>query len=169
MASNKKLLETVLPWIIRYFERSKTSTIDLNRYKLESFLMTTPFEEVNNAVALSVFNENCYVREHMSDIIGEKRILQAIDNLIIQLPKEKNYYTAISMIEALGKLGFSKGADTIMNWINNNSQEILETRDLFVLKHAVIAISKLQNHENEDKIKQFIDRYTQYLKGYDYL
>lgn len=169
LASNKKLLETVLPWIIRYFERSKTSTIDLNRYKLESFLMTTPFEEVNNAVALSVFNENCYVREHMSDIIGEKRILQAIDNLIIQLPKEKNYYTAISMIEAIGKLGFSKGADTIMNWINNNSQEILETRDLFVLKHAVIAISKLQNHENKDKIKQFIEHYTQYLNGYDYL
>ena len=81
----------------------------------------------------------------------------------------RSYYTAISMIEALGKLGFSKGADTIMNWINNNSQEILETRDLFVLKHAVIAISKLQNHENEDKIKQFIDQYTQYLKGYDYL
>ena len=169
LASNKKLLETVLPWMIKYFERSKTSTIDLNRYKLESFLMTTPFEEVNNAVALSVFNDNCYVREHMSDIIGEKRILQAIDNLMIQLPHEKNYYTAISMMEAIGKLGFSKGADTIINWINKNASEILSTRDFFVLKHAVIAIAKLKTHENEEQINNFISKYNAYLNGYDYL
>lgn len=169
LASNKKLLDTVLPWIIKYFERSKTSTIDLNRYKLESFLMTTPFEEVNNAIALSVFNENCYVREHMSDIIGEKRILQAIDNLMVQLPKERNYYTAISMMEALGKLGFSKGAETIINWINANAASILATRDLFVLKHSIIAVGKLKNHENADLIQSFISNYEQYLKGYEYL
>ena len=34
MAKADKMLHIVLPWIINYFSRTKTATIDLNRYKL---------------------------------------------------------------------------------------------------------------------------------------
>lgn len=37
LAESNKLLDQCLPWIIGYFSKSKSSNIDLNRYKLESF------------------------------------------------------------------------------------------------------------------------------------
>lgn len=47
LAKHRKLVKISIPWIIDYFSRSKASSVDLNRYKLESFLMTTEHEDVN--------------------------------------------------------------------------------------------------------------------------
>lgn len=74
MAKNDMYMDIVMPWILNYFSRSKTATIDLNRYSLESFLMTTNSPKVDNAIIKSLCDSNCYVREHISDIIGEKKL-----------------------------------------------------------------------------------------------
>lgn len=41
LAENEKALSLVMPWIIDYFQKSKSASIDLNRYKLENLLMKT--------------------------------------------------------------------------------------------------------------------------------
>lgn len=58
---------------IELFSRSKTATIDLNRYSVESFLMTSTSNQVDNSIISKLCDSDCYVREHMSDIIGEKK------------------------------------------------------------------------------------------------
>lgn len=73
LANNNKLLDICLPWIINYFSQSKSSIIDLNRYKLESFLMNSTSKEVETVIISSLFNDDCHIREHMADIIGAKK------------------------------------------------------------------------------------------------
>ena len=38
-AENGKLMDITVKWIVEYFQRSKSTKVDLNRYKLEAFLL----------------------------------------------------------------------------------------------------------------------------------
>lgn len=165
LAKSNKLLSIVMPWIIRYFSHTKTATIDLNRYKLEAFLMTSEQPYVNEILCNAVFDTNCYIREHISDIIGEKRVYAGIKNLCKQLRNEENYYSAVSIIEALGKLGDASALPYIVEWITANEQNILQERQYFVLKHARVAISKLEESP-ADTLHNFDEKYGEYLKDY---
>lgn len=100
----------------------------------------------------------------MSDIIGEKRILSAIDILIQQLDKEESNFAAVSIIEAIGKLGFSRGVDAIIKWINKHEEYIIKTREDFVFNHAIRAIVKLKNTNNENQINEFVMRCKENIK-----
>lgn len=158
--------ETVLPWIISYFSRSKSTTIDLNRYKIESFIMTTQSKTVDDAIINSLCNEDCYIREHMADIIGEKKIDNAFLLLCTQLLKEDNPFTAQSMIEAIGKLGQYEGVFSIEKWIGLHKNEILESKQLYVLKHAYFAISKIDTTRERIHIKKFEEEFGDIIREY---
>lgn len=166
LASNQQKLNVVMPWIIAYFRRTKSTTIDLNRYKLERFLMLTSDNEINQVIADAVFDDNCYVREHLSDIIGEKKLYLAEPCLIKQLEIEENYFTAISIVEAIGKLNSKQGIDAINSWLTNHSKNIIKTKQYFVLKHIRIAIMKLDNTINQCKLKEFDQKYANFLSDY---
>lgn len=152
-------LGSVMPWIVQYFRNSKFGTIDLNRYKLESFLLTTDNKEVNNIIAISMTDKDCHIREHFADIIGEKNLIQANDILCKQLLAEKNYFTTASIIEAMGKLGISENITFINEWLGKNEQDILQTKNYFVLKHIRIALAKL----NPNVKMRFDEKYIKYL------
>jgi len=165
LANSKKMFSIVLPWIIQYFSQTKSAKVDLNRYKLEAFLMTSEHPTVNEMICNAVFDRNCYIREHMSDIIGEKRINAGATNLCKQLQVEDNYFSAVSIIEALGKLGNVSALPYILNWISVNEQNILQEKQFFVLKHARIAIAKLDSPEGQT-LKEFDIKYNIYLENY---
>lgn len=165
LANSKKMFSVVLPWIIQYFSQTKTATIDLNRYKLEAFLMTSDHPMVNEMICNAVFDRNCYIREHMSDIIGEKRISAGVQNLCQQLRCEDNYFSAVSMIEALGKLNNTVALPHILDWIATNEKNILQEKQYFVLKHARIAIAKLDTSKKQ-VLQDFDAKYNAYLKNY---
>lgn len=74
LAEKRKMLTIVLPWIIGYFSKSKAASIDLNRYKLEALLLTSDVEEINRAITNALFSNDCHIREHMADVIGEKQL-----------------------------------------------------------------------------------------------
>ena len=168
LASAKKMFTITLPWIIRYFSHTKTATIDLNRYKLEAFLMTSEHPEVNEMICNAVFDPNCYIREHMSDIIGEKRIFEGLQNLCRQLRGEENFFTAVSIIEALGKLGDPSALTHIQTWINENERKIIQEKQFFVLKHAQISITRLDTAGGHI-LQEFRKKYEKYLKDYNIL
>lgn len=168
LAESHKMLHIVLPWIINYFSRTKTATIDLNRYKLEAFLVTSNDELVNASLCNAVMHENCYIRENISDIIGEKRLYLAKPILIKQLGGEENYYTAISIIEALGKIGDFSCIDSILFWTKTHENAIILQKQFFVLKHIRIALTKLDD-DSKTKVRNFDEKYGTYLENYFYL
>lgn len=166
LVKNEKYMDISLAWILNYFSRSKTATIDLNRYNVESFLMQSKSKTVNEAIINRLCDDDCYVREHMSDIIGEKKLIEAASLLNLQLSKEQNYFTAQSMIEAIGKLNQPKGIDAIEEWINKNKKEVIRTNQLFVLKHAYIAICALDKTPKKSHIESFNKEFALKLKDY---
>lgn len=166
LAKQELYMDIVLPWILNYFSRSKTATIDLNRYNVESFLMTTTSEQINNAIINGLCDSDCYIREHMSDIIGEKRLISGASLLYVQLAKEENYFTAQSMMEAIGKLKQPGGIEVIKQWINIHKDNIIKTKQLFVLKHAFIAITKLDLSTDKIYITEFKNEFDGILKNY---
>ncbi len=166
LAKQELYMDIVLPWILNYFSRSKTATIDLNRYKVESFLMTSTSEQINTAIINRLCDSDCYIREHMSDIIGEKRLIAGTSLLYVQLAKEENYFTAQSMMEAIGKLKQPGGIEVIKRWINIHKDNIIKTNQLFVLKHAFIAISALDSSTDKIHITEFKNEFEGVLKDY---
>lgn len=168
LANAKKMFPVVLPWIIQYFSQSKTATVDLNRYKVEAFLMTSEHPTVDEMVCNAVFDRNCYIREHMSDIIGEKRIYAGVQNLCCQLRCEENYYSAVSIMEALGKLKDPSALVFIQEWLTLNEQAIIDQQQFFVLKHAQLVIAAL-DHTSGKALRDFNEKYGRYLKDYNIL
>lgn len=162
-AENNKLLNFCLPWIIQYFSRSKASSIDLNRYKLEHFLMKTENEDINNVIVDSIFHEDCHVREHMADIIGAKGIKKAFDALKRQLVVEENWYTIGSIVEAIGRIAPSEdGMESIEKWIEENGNRIITDKQFFLLKHLLHGIVRLEKNGTEH-IDRFRKKYDFYM------
>lgn len=167
LAKKEIKLEIVMPWLIEYFSKSKSATIDLNRYNIECFFMTTKSDAVNTLLANAIRHENNYVREHISDIIGEKRLEVASDILSVQLITENNFYTATSIISAIGKLGRYSDIVYINNWLMSHDEEIRTTKQFFVVKHAGIAINKLDNTPNRLEYYKFTEKYKEILEEYN--
>ena len=159
-AENSKLLDITLKWIIEYFQRSKSTKVDLNRYKLEAFLLKTDSIKIDEYIANALLSDNHYIREHMADIVGEKKLNIAEDNLISQLKRETNIYTVSSIIEALGKINSQKSIETINNWVEMNAPEVINNKNYFVLKHIRNALLKIDPKET---LRKFDDKYFELL------
>lgn len=157
------MLSIALPWIIGYFSRSKAASIDLNRYKLEALLLTSDVEEINRAIINSLFSNDCHIREHMADIIGEKQLLNAGNALCRQLLSEENYYTAISIIEALGKLDYASGLGTIEEWLTAHEQDIIQSKMYTVFRHAQNAIVRLDHSTDGFHRTKLAQKYAKYI------
>lgn len=166
LAEREKFISIVMPWIIEYFSRSKSASIDLNRYKLEAFLMTTKCLQANKAIKDAIFSKDCHIREHMSDIVGEKELIDAKVNLIHQLEIEENFYTAVSIIEAIGKIGTLDDILIINKWLNKFGAEIIHDKMFSVLRHAQVALIKLDKTFDKKYIKEFNDMYGKYLSEF---
>jgi hypothetical protein len=166
LASQNAKINTSMAWLIDYFKKSKSSVIDLNRYKIERFLMITSNDKINEILIDSIRNENNYIREHIADICGEKLLYSASQTLMTQLLSEENIFTATSLIASIGKLSDSKGSITILKWIESHKEEIITTKQFFVLKHSRIAIEKIDIRMNTKDLKEFDAIYYEYIKNY---
>lgn len=163
LASRRKQFAIVMPWIIRYFSQSKAASVDLNRYKLESFLMTTDYQEVNEAMINALFSDDCHVREHMADIIGEKHLNAAGSALRRQLIAEENYYTAVSIMEAIGKIGCTDGILDIEKWLEINGSKVISDNMFSVFRHAQNAIIRLDVSLDGVHRKKFNKKYGKHI------
>lgn len=161
LATNKVFFTDAISWIIDYFSKSKSGTVDLNRYNLEKFLLTTNDLEVDTAIVNSMLHNNYYVREHMADIIGEKKILSGLTALLMQLGREENIYATSSIITALGKLGDKKAFAEIEKWVQKNEDRIVRTQHFFILKHIHLAFVKMG--VSNDFTDNFQTRYAEHL------
>lgn len=152
------LLNITLKWIIEYFQRSKSTKIDLNRYKLEAFLLQTDIERINEYIINSILSDNKYIREHMADIVGEKKLYIAEDALIFQLKRENNIYTIASIVEALGKIHSIKSIDVINDYLQKEATTLIQNQNYFVLKHIRNALTRIDpQHSLFDFDKKYFE------------
>lgn len=154
-------MEITVKWIIEYFQRSKSTKVDLNRYKLEAFLLKSNSDKVNEYLVNAILSDNNYIREHIADIIGEKRLYIAEENLITQLKREKNIYTTSSLVEALGKIDSKKSIETINDWLEINADEMIKNKNFFVLKHIRNALLRI---DPERALINFDEKYYEILR-----
>jgi len=125
--------------------------------------MTSDAEEINRAIVNSIFSNDCHIREHMADIIGEKQLRNAGNVLCRQLLSEPNYYTAVSIIEAIGKLDYEIGLSTIEEWLAVHEQDIIESKMYTVFRHAQNAIIRLDHTYNGAQRAKFAQKYAKYI------
>jgi hypothetical protein len=136
-----------IEWMFSYLARPKTAGIDLNRAKVEHFMMYADDPEIRDALVYSLEHENAYLREIAADFIGELRLQGAIRNLVFALARETGPYVARSIFSALGKIGTIDGAAPIISWIRSHVQEIQQRDWDFVVRHAERAIGRI-DHQN---------------------
>ena len=160
LAEHGCLLNILLKWIIGYFQRSKSTNIDLNRYKLEAFLLKTNSEKINEYITNAILSDNNYIREHMADIVGEKKLYIAEDALILQFKRENNIYTIASIVEALGKIHSIKSAEIINEYLEKNADILIQNKNFFVLKHIRNAFLKI---DPQKSLVEFDNKYFELL------
>lgn len=166
LAENRKLLNISMPWIMNYFSQLHVTTIDLNRYKLEKFLMTSNFIEINESIINAIFSDNCYLREYMADLIGEKRLNSALESLYVKLETEGNCYVARSIVQAIGKIDNLSGIKRLMDWFSRNVDTFIEKKYLGIFKHMSNAIARLDTTSEKKYYTQFNKKYSNYLSDY---
>lgn len=170
LAERNSFLNTLLPWIINYFKKTKSSTIDLNRYKLENYLVKTNNPRVNEAISNALNRTDFHIREHLSDIVGEKKLYMARPNLIIALENESNLYAGKSIIVALGKLGSGDDFNTaisIISWLEKNIKKIINSGIDFtdsILTKSKVAINNIY----PAKIKEFDEKFSKLINNANY-
>lgn len=165
LAEQEHFLNTLLPWIINYFKNTKSSAIDLSRYKLESFLINTETRKINEAMCKALRESDFHIREHLADIIGEKKLYIAYSDLCNAIKNENSLYAGKSIIVALGKIGHKTekdAADIILNWLSNNIDRILLSEQSFIdsiLIKSGIAIKQLYPKYS----KNFDEKFQKYI------
>ena len=151
----------------RILDRSKVTTIDLNRYKLERFLMTTKSVQVDRAIITALYEDDAHIREFMSDFVGEKGLVEAKDDLLIQLSNESNPYVSRSILNALGLLGDSSVIEEIESWINRREIFLREHNHMIVFKYAYSAIARLDFSDGKKHAQEFREHYGDCLLDND--
>lgn len=164
LAENKKMFNFSMSWIIEYFSNTKTTTIDLNRYKLERFLLLANDDEINNSIINAMYSNRNHIRESMADIIGEKKLYNSLPVLYSALAKESNNFSKRSILHAISKINPPEGLKFMDDWLNDNINSIIDNKDYFMIHHVYDCIKRMDKSPEKKYIRGFVDKYEQYLK-----
>lgn len=155
----KKLTQKCLSWIVQYFTKLRATNIDLNRYKLERLLLTCNYEEVNECIIDSLYNSNCYVREAMADIIGEKRLKTGLEALYNRLEIEENVYVTRSIVEAISKIDSITGIQNLLIWFEKNRNRFEDAKYYGIYNHMTYALQRMDSSTEKIYLYSFINKY----------
>ena len=103
----------------------------------------------------------------MADIIGERRLNEAKPYLVAALRKEENFYSASSIIAALGKLEtWDESLDAIQSWIRSNIKAPIDIMKASVLRRAMRALDLLDCTPKRQYATPFNNKYSNDIKRY---
>lgn len=159
----KKLLNICLPWIVEFFSKMRATNIDLNRYKLERLLLTCNYDEINDCIINSLYSSNCYIRESMVDIIGEKRLKKGLEVLYNRLEVENNNYVTRSIVQAIGKIDNINGIKKLLKWFENNRTRFEESKYYGIYNHMTYAIQRMDTSIEKKYLHYFVKKYHDYI------
>lgn len=143
-----------LEWLFDYLSRPKVAGIDLNRSKVEHFVMYCQDPEVREALVYTLESQNSYMRETAADFIGEMRLTGAARNLLFALSKETSPFASRSMFAALEKMSELDGGPSILAWMGNNVEAIRSQKLDYVTRHAERALSAIDRKHGTNFIAE---------------
>ena len=71
--------------------------------------------------------------------------------------------TAVSIMEAIGKLGHTEDIQTIFIWLESYGSDVAERKMYSVFRHAEIAILRLDKSSDKRYHSDFREKYGKYL------
>jgi hypothetical protein len=107
-------------WLLEYLHNPRMGTIDIVRYKIETFLVESGDGDINTALLALLSSHSPSVRENVADMIGQKGIPNAGKYLTQALCDEENPYAARSMITAIARQNALEGIVSIVEWIERH-------------------------------------------------
>lgn len=141
------LKENCINWIVDYLHNYRMGRIDIIRSKIESFLVSSDDNDINDAIIQMLKSNTITVRESAADICGQKRLFTAIEQLISILEKEINPHVARSCITALARLQAHNAVPVIYEWMNRNRDKWGKQAVSASLKSiALAALKELDNN-----------------------
>jgi len=170
LAKQECFLDVLLPWIINYLGRTTSSSIDLNRYKLEAFLVDTTITKIDEALCNALRDKDFHIREHLSDIIGEKQLTLAYSSLCLAIQNEPNLYAGKSIIVALGKIANRvdpEATEIVLQWLKDNISRILSSGEDFtnsILTKSRVTILKIFPQH----LEYFDENFDKYITNKNY-
>lgn len=164
LASNKKMFTYSMNWLIDRFSIMRVTNIDLNRHKIERFLLLSDDPDVNNSIINSLYSSNSYIRERMADIIGEKRLKSSVPVLYSVLTDETNNYTTRSILYAISKIDPADGLYHIKEWLLEHKDKLLENKDYFMFSHVLNCVKRMDHTQGNIHVKEFKETFQKYLK-----
>ena len=140
-------LKNSVQWLISYFGKNDVHRIDITRHKIEEFLVFAKSEEVNDALKDALEHDVPHVREFCAEIIREKKLFSARSNLLRQLVKEDNIYSARSIIDALVAIDCDRKVyhEEDLQSIKYYAATIIYDDKSFIKRHLDLAEAALSN------------------------
>jgi hypothetical protein len=134
-------------WIFEYLARPKVAGIDINRAKVEHFVLFADDVDLRETLIFTLGSQNSYMRETAADFIGEIRLESALGNLVFALERETSPFAARSIFSALGKIAKSEGAPSIIAWTRDHLEEIGGRKWDYIVDHAERAVRQIDARE----------------------
>ena len=158
-----KYRRVCLQWMFDYLSRNKVAGVDLNRSKIESFIMNSRDPFVKDALIAALSDRNPVVREAMADFIGELRIHDGLPNLLSALQIEENPYTVRSIISAIGKVGTREVGQSILQWTESHAHWIKESNAFYIFKRVRAALELLDDDGSLGYISKLNEIYKNFM------
>lgn len=132
-----------LSWLFTYLMRPKVAGVDINRAKIEHFIMFSADPEIHDYLMYSLANDDYTLRETAADFLGELGLASAVGTLVVTLEREPGEFVARSIIAALGKIGAPDGGAAILKWVTSHAQDIEQRKLNFIMDHARKALTNI--------------------------
>jgi hypothetical protein len=107
-------------WLLEYLHNPRMGTIDIVRYKIETFIVESSDKDIATALLVLLSTRSSSVRENVADVIGQKSIPGAGRYLANALAVEEDPYTARSIITAIARQNAIEGINPIVDWIERH-------------------------------------------------
>lgn len=141
---NKELfVKDCIQWQLDYFGSNDMHRVDLNRYRIEAFLLESRLQAVSDALIEALSASNAHKREYCAEIIRAKKLCSATEKLLLQLKREEDFYAARSIIDALVEIekDNSQSHSKCMKAIENYASKHKYDNDSFIARHIRNALT----------------------------
>jgi hypothetical protein len=145
------LKKECIDWLITYLHNPKVGNVDVLRSQIENWLSSNIDIDVEAVLITTLNSAYPHMREAAADILGMRKNKKLVLKINEALLLETDPYAGRSMINALSRLDARACAQTIINWVLNNSHlwDSAEPKSPSIPKTATQALKNIGCDANE--------------------
>lgn len=113
-------------WLKEYLSHSNPASVDTVRYEIELSLINGTNNKINEYVVMNLSDNNDTLVEHMANIVKERKINFAKNQLLHILKNHHSPYVVRSTLDALAEIGSPDEIKEGINYLKNRYEFIEE-------------------------------------------